>query len=124
MPPADRLSIEARYRETNSEWDQASRIYRRLSQQFPDNSQYGLRLAGAQANAGRAAEALVTLESLRKFPFPLADDAAINFAQSQAAEKLGDFEQAQAAAARGGRFGHGRGFDTRRPTRARWSAGN
>lgn len=112
LPPADRLSIEARYRETNSEWDQASRIYRRLSQQFPDNSQYGLRLAGAQANAGRAAEALVTLESLRKFPFPLADDAAINFAQSQAAEKLGDFEQAQAAAARAAASAHGREAQT------------
>ncbi|HVN06063.1 MAG TPA: tetratricopeptide repeat protein [Bryobacteraceae bacterium] len=109
LPPADRLSIEARYRETTSEWDQASRIYRRLAEHFPDNADYGLRLAAAQTNAGKANEALVTLENLRKRPVALADEGAIRFAESQAAEKLGDFERAQAAATAAAGLAHARG---------------
>jgi DNA-binding winged helix-turn-helix (wHTH) protein/tetratricopeptide (TPR) repeat protein len=109
LPRTDRLSIEARYRETNSEWDQASRIYQRLVEQFPDNAGYGLRLAGAQINAGKANDALVTLERLRKLPAPLADEAAIKFVQSQAAEKLGDFERAQATAAEAAGVAHAGG---------------
>ncbi|HUO32363.1 MAG TPA: winged helix-turn-helix domain-containing protein, partial [Bryobacteraceae bacterium] len=109
LPPPDRLSIEARYRETTSEWDQASRIYRNLAERFPDNADYGLRLAVAQINAGKANAALVTLENLRKRPTPLADEAAIWFAESQAAEKLGNFEQAQADATAAAGAAHTRG---------------
>lgn len=108
LPPTDRLSIEARYRETNSEWDQAIRIYRRLTEQFPDEADYGLRLAGVQINAGKATDALATLDRLHKLPFPLADEAAINFVRSQASEKLGDFEHAQAAASQAAEIAHGR----------------
>jgi eukaryotic-like serine/threonine-protein kinase len=109
LPRTDRLSVEARYREANSEWDQASRIYQRLAEQFPDNADYGLHLAGVQINAGKANEALVTLERLRKLPSPIADEAAISFVQSQAAEKLGDFGRAQETAANAATEAHARG---------------
>jgi len=109
LPRTDRLPIEARYLETTSEWDQASRVYQRLVEQFPDDADYGLRLAGSQINAGRANEALTTLERLHNLPAPMADEAAIEFVQSQAAEKLGDFERAQATAAEAALAAHGRG---------------
>ena len=109
LPRTDRLSIEARYRETNSEWDQASRIYQSLVEQFPDSADYGLRLAGVQINSGKANEAIVTLERLRKLPAPMADEAAIKFVQSQVAEKLGDFERAQTTAAEAAGVAHARG---------------
>ncbi len=109
LPPPDRLSIEARYREANSEWDQATRIYQRLAAQFPDSADYGLRLAGAQINSGKANEALVTLERLHKLPAPMAGAAAIEFVQSQVAEKLGDFERAQANAAEAAAVAHAGG---------------
>ncbi|MGA2132060.1 MAG: tetratricopeptide repeat protein [Bryobacteraceae bacterium] len=108
FPPPDRLPIEARYRETNSEWDQAIRIYRRLIEQFPDNADYGLRMARAQINAGRANDALLTLDSLHKLPVPLVDEAAISFVKSQAAEQLGNFELAQASASEAAAVAHTR----------------
>ncbi len=108
LPPTDRLSIEARFRESNSEWDQAARIYRRLIEQFPDDADYGLRLAGVQINAGKSTDAMATLDRLHKLPFPLADEATISFVRSQASEKLGDFERAQAAASQAAEIAHGR----------------
>jgi DNA-binding winged helix-turn-helix (wHTH) protein/tetratricopeptide (TPR) repeat protein/TolB-like protein len=108
LPRADRLSIEARYRETSSDWDQAIRIYQRLVAEFPDSADYGLRLAGAQINAGKAPEALATLDRLHKLPSSLTPDAAIQLVQSQAAERLGDFERAQAAAADAAVLAHAR----------------
>src|SRR5580658_255213 len=109
LPRRDRLAIEARYRETNCEWDQAIRIYQLLAEQFQDNADYGLRLARAQINAGKANEAIVTLERLGKLPALAADEASVKFVQSQASEKLGDFERAQATAAEAAGVAHARG---------------
>ena len=112
LPGADRLAIEARYRETNSEWDRAIRVYQRLVQQYPDNADYSLRLAGAQINAGHPNDALATLDRLQNLPGPLPDYAAIQFVRSQAAESAGDFERAQSAAAGAAVAAHAREAQT------------
>jgi TolB-like protein len=43
----DRLSVEGRYREATKEWDKAAAHYQTLFVLFPDNLDYGLRLASA-----------------------------------------------------------------------------
>ena len=94
-----RLLIEARLRETSKEWDRAIEIYRTLSEFFPDNLDYGLRLAEAQTSAGKGTEALATFEGLRQLPSPFSIDPRIDLGEASAAESLGDFKRAQKAAA-------------------------
>ncbi|MGA8524702.1 MAG: protein kinase, partial [Candidatus Sulfotelmatobacter sp.] len=93
----DRLLIEARYRETSKEWDNAAEIYRTLFGFFPDNLEYGLLPARAQTRGGKGKEALATLESLRRLP-SAGDDARIDMAASEAWASLGDFKQGHASA--------------------------
>ena len=49
----ERLSVEARYRATTTDWDRASEIYRTLFNFFPDSLDYGPQLACAQNPAAR-----------------------------------------------------------------------
>ncbi|HEY9421889.1 MAG TPA: serine/threonine-protein kinase, partial [Thermoanaerobaculia bacterium] len=62
----DRRYIEARYREAAQEWGPAIAIYRELADYFPDNLEYGLRLAAAQTASGAPDDALTTVENLRR----------------------------------------------------------
>lgn len=96
----DRLLIEARYREASKEWNNAADDYRTLFGFFPDNLEYGLLLARAQTRAGRAKDALISIESLRKLPPPLGSDPRIELAASEAWDSLGDFKQSEASSHR------------------------
>jgi serine/threonine protein kinase/tetratricopeptide (TPR) repeat protein len=91
----DRLLTEARYRETSKEWSNAAEDYRTLFGFFPDNLEYGLFLARAQTRGGKGKDALATVDSLRKLPAPLGEDARIDLIASEAAESLGDFKQSE-----------------------------
>jgi DNA-binding winged helix-turn-helix (wHTH) protein/tetratricopeptide (TPR) repeat protein len=102
LPRADRLSIEAGYRESTSEWEKAVEICSTLFSFFPDNADYGLRLAANQVKAGKGKEALATVEALRKIPAPAGADPAIDLMESTAADQLGDFRQAESAASTAG----------------------
>ena len=94
-----RLMIEGRYREIVNEWDQAIEIYQTLWGFFPDNLDYGVRLASAQSSAGNGKEALETVRAMRKVSFPANEDPRIDQAEASAAEALGDFKRQQSAAA-------------------------
>jgi eukaryotic-like serine/threonine-protein kinase len=96
----DRLSIEGRFRESRREWDQAIQVYRSLSDFFPDNVEYGLRLAGALESSARGKEALAALDGLRTLPPPESTDPRIDLAESSAARSLSDYKRALAAALR------------------------
>jgi len=96
----DRLSVEARYRETNHEWAKAADLYRTLFSSFPDNLDYGLRLAAAQRRAGKLPDAMLTVEALHHLPAPANDDPRIDLAEAKNAESLGDFKRAETATAR------------------------
>jgi tetratricopeptide (TPR) repeat protein len=100
LPREDRLSVEGRYRESTKEWDKASALYRTLFSLFPDNLDYGLRLAGALTRAGDGKRALETIESLRALPAPAREDPRLDLAQAYAAEALTDLKTQQATAAR------------------------
>jgi len=105
----ERLSVEARHRETAGEWSKAVEIYRALFAFFPDNLEYGLRLAAAQASAGNGREALDTLEALRNLPGPSSEDARIDLTEASVAQSLGDFKRQQFAAGRAAAKGTAQG---------------
>ena len=96
----DRLSVEARYRHANREWDKAIQLYQTLFNFFPDNVDYGLEVAEAQRQAGEGKDALATIEVLRKLPAPERDDPRVDLAEARIAFSLGDFKREQDAAAR------------------------
>jgi tetratricopeptide (TPR) repeat protein len=96
----DTLWIEARYRETAKEWPRAVEVYRSLVSLFPDNVDYGLQLAAAQSSAGKASDALATVESLRRLRPPSSEDARIDLVEADARYALADYKNAQAAAVR------------------------
>ena len=95
----ERLFVEGRYHEFSREWPKAIEIYRTLTGFFPDNLEYGLRLAASQAAGGSGKDALATLEGLRNLPAPARDDARIDLAEANAAAVIGDFKRSEAAAA-------------------------
>jgi len=90
----ERLWVEGRYREATHDWKAAVEIYRTLAGFFPDNVDYGLRLASAQAAAGEPKAALATLDGLGK---TAGGDARVDLERSRAANALGDFKLAQQA---------------------------
>ena len=96
----DRLLVEANYRETAHERDKAVELYRTLVNLFPDNLDYGLKMAAAQNRAGQSKQALVTIERLRKIPPPASDDPRIDLAEDDTAFYLGEFKSGLAATSR------------------------
>src|SRR5260370_41461082 len=84
LPRADRLLIEGRFHEMMGEMDQAISAYRALFTLFPDSLEDGLMLAEAQGWAGKPADALTTLNTLRKLPEPLSQDPRIDLRQAGA----------------------------------------
>ena len=89
----DRLVVEGRYREIDHQYDKAIEVYRSLFTLFPDNVDYGLKLAGVQVRAGKGQDALTALESLRKLAPSAAEDPRIDLAEVDAWEALGDPER-------------------------------
>jgi tetratricopeptide (TPR) repeat protein/tRNA A-37 threonylcarbamoyl transferase component Bud32 len=96
----DRLSVEGSYREAVRAWDQAANAYRTLFDFFPDNIEYGLRLAAAQTAGSDGKGAMQTAERLRQLPAPARDDPRVDLAEAEACEMLGDFQRQRAAAQR------------------------
>jgi tetratricopeptide (TPR) repeat protein len=86
----DRLLVEGRYREWTQEWPIAIEVLRTLVGFFPDNAEYGLRLAHAQARAGKAKDALRTIAALKMLPPPQSDDPRIYLQEAYAMSRLGD----------------------------------
>jgi TolB-like protein len=97
---AQRLSVEGLCRETMHEWDRAIEVYRALYNFFPDDLDYGLRLAGAQISVGKVREALSTVQTLRQLPAPAGEDVRIELVAANAYHDLSEFSPEQAAAVR------------------------
>jgi serine/threonine protein kinase/tetratricopeptide (TPR) repeat protein len=96
----DRLWIEGQYREITRDWQKATEVYTALYLLFPDNIEYGLRLASVQTKAHNRTEALETLRSLRQSPAPAGNDPRIDLAEVNEAYAFGDFKGEYAAATR------------------------
>jgi serine/threonine protein kinase/tetratricopeptide (TPR) repeat protein len=96
----DQLSVEGRYRLSVREWPRAVEIYKMLWEFYPDNLDYGLNLAKAQAAGDLGKDAIATVERLVKSPLPAGDDPRIDIVEASAADKLGDLRREEKAAAR------------------------
>ena len=79
----EKLLVEGRYREIGHEYDKAIEIDRTLYVLFPDNLDYGLKLAAVQTLGSKAHDALATVESLRKLSPPASDDPRIDLQEAQ-----------------------------------------
>jgi serine/threonine protein kinase/tetratricopeptide (TPR) repeat protein len=86
----DRLLVEGQYREMTRDRQVAIEIYRTLTGFFPDDAEYGLRLANAQIRGGKAKDALVTISALKTLPPPQSDDPRISLSEAWAMSALGD----------------------------------
>jgi Flp pilus assembly protein TadD len=112
----EQLEIEGRYRAITEDWPRAIEVYQALFTLLPDDLEYGLLLASAQAMGGRGQEALTTVQALRRLPSPAGDDPRIDLAEARAAGGLSDFERtrrmahsaAEKAKARGARLQYAR----------------
>jgi DNA-binding winged helix-turn-helix (wHTH) protein/tetratricopeptide (TPR) repeat protein len=111
LPRKDRLFIEARYRAMNNEWDKALELYHSLFNFFPDDIEYGLRLADAQTQAGKRNDAMTTIQLLRQLPPPARDDARIDLAEEMNYIRLGQYSMARAVAVRAVEKTRASGFD-------------
>jgi len=105
----ERLTIEGRLREATREWPKAVENYRTLWRFFPDNLEYGLRLAAAQVAAGQGKDALATVEEMRKASNSANGDPRIDLAEARAYDSLGSFKQSLAAAQTAGKIGEAQG---------------
>ncbi len=92
LPREQRLSIQGRFYEADSRWQEAVDTFRTLWDEFPDDIGYGLRLAEVQVNAGRGEQALATTRELRRLPMPARDDPRIDLAAANAAYSLSDYQ--------------------------------
>jgi eukaryotic-like serine/threonine-protein kinase len=93
----DRLKVEGRLYDAQRSSAKAIDVYRTLWGFFSDNVEYGLLLSAAQTSAGRGADALSTVQELRRAPAPQNSDPRIDLAEAQAASSLGDFPRELAA---------------------------
>jgi serine/threonine protein kinase/tetratricopeptide (TPR) repeat protein len=95
----DQLLIEARYDDTLHQKAKALEIDQTLFRLFPDDIEFGLRLADAETENGKGNDALETVKSLRKLPDPIGRDPRIDLAEANAASSLGDYQLGKKAAA-------------------------
>ncbi len=102
LPRESRLWIGGRYWALNHNWNKAVEIYRTLFDFFPDNLDYGLRLADAQKRARTVDEALATLAQLRRLPSPAGNDPRIDLEQADVFDVKGAYPEQQAAATAAG----------------------
>ena len=83
---AERMLVEGDYYESLAEHEKAASIYRALFELFPDNVEYGLQLASAQAAAGHASQVSQTLIQLRQLPPPASEDPRIDILDAREAQ--------------------------------------
>jgi tetratricopeptide (TPR) repeat protein len=94
----DRLLIDGQYYSTIQDRTRAIDAYRQLFTRFPDNLDYGLRLADEQRSVN-SEDALHTLDTLRHLPPPSSDDPRIDYIEARA-WRYKDVIKARAAARR------------------------
>ena len=90
-----RLLVEGEYRLANHEFEKAIDVYRSLFILFPDNLDYGLRLAGAQYGGSKPNDALTTVAALRKLRPPGSADPRIDLQEADAWYGKSDYLAAQ-----------------------------
>jgi len=83
LPQEERLLVQGHYWETTSNFPKAVEAYQALFNLFPDNLEYGLRLASAQRRV-KSSDCLQTLDALRRLPAPEGEDPRIDLVEASA----------------------------------------
>jgi serine/threonine protein kinase/tetratricopeptide (TPR) repeat protein len=96
LPEEQRWLLDAHANAFAFAWPQAIESYTKLSQRYPEDLQYALGLADAQANAALPEAAYATLDRARKF----SSDPRIDLVEAQTADKANDFAREAVAAER------------------------
>ena len=86
----ERLAIEARLYQASQQWYKAAETYRSLWTFFPDEIEYGLKLAESLTAGGHGTEASATIAALRQRPSPAGQDPRIDLAEARNAARLSD----------------------------------
>ena len=94
----DRLTIQARAFEAKKDWARASELYHSLWTFYPDDLEYGLRLANCLSAAGRGSEALAVVVDMRKLPPPEGGDPRIDLAEAEIGKRVSNFPAQMRAA--------------------------
>jgi tetratricopeptide (TPR) repeat protein/tRNA A-37 threonylcarbamoyl transferase component Bud32 len=102
----DQLQVEARYRQSVSEWPRALEIWRSLVDFYPESIEYALSLAETQVLAEDAKGALTTLESLRGGGRVTPEDPRVDLLEARARQQLGEFRTSADRAASAARKAH------------------
>ena len=84
LPRAQRMLVEGEYYESLGNHEQAASVYHALFELFPDNIEYGLRLATEQSVAGHGGQAMEVIHRMRSLPPPSSGDARIDLAEARA----------------------------------------
>ncbi len=90
----EQLSIEAQYYEMTLDRPKAVEALRALVSFFPDDIDYGIRLANVQSQADQNRDALATLARLRTLPEPLGNSPRLDILEAQILNHQGDFKKA------------------------------
>ncbi len=96
----DRMNVEAQYFEAAFNWKDAIAGYERLWHAYPDNIEYGLKLANVLQIATRLKEAQEVIGQMARLPPPDGTDPRIDLVDATVAERLADYKRALVAAGR------------------------
>jgi len=121
LPRAERLAVEADYRSLADDSERAIGLYKALSNFYPDNEAWGLKLAAAQRKGGRQRDIIETLERIRPLRLTPAERVELDGLEAGAYGYLDDskandkaraqLDEAVAIAdSQGGLLIHGRAF--------------
>ncbi len=105
----NQLWVEGLYRASAADWNRAIEVYRTLAEFFPDDLEYGLRLAETQSSAGRGQDALATVTHLRQLPSPVSEDPRIDLQEAYASNQVSDYQRVRVASDNAARKSEQRG---------------
>jgi serine/threonine protein kinase/tetratricopeptide (TPR) repeat protein len=88
LSPEERLSVEAIAFSLRHEWAKAIEKYQALYDFFPDNLDYGLRLADALQKNRRGSDATKVLAELRRRPAPERDDPRLDLLEASLSQEM------------------------------------
>jgi eukaryotic-like serine/threonine-protein kinase len=89
----EKLLVEGRYRDIDHEPEKAIDVYRTLFALFPDNVDYGLKLADVQFRGSKGHDALATVAALRKLAPPASEDPRIDLEEAAAWDSLSEYNR-------------------------------
>ncbi len=90
--------VAGRYYETMHDWAKAMEQYSSLWTLYQDSPEYGLLLARSQTSAGKASQAITTLDQVRKLNLGAQMAAQVYLAEAEAQERISVFDKQLTAA--------------------------